>query len=106
MNDMDRLLVSDDQVSLNDVALGRAHLFHPDDVAVVRRTDDETIIGYVVRTDIVREVSPHPFVAEQPSRVACLLFVGPDRVCGRPADHPAHTGRIEPTTDDAGTDRS
>jgi hypothetical protein len=36
-------------------------------------------------------LDPHPFVATQPAGPACLLFVGPSRVCGMPRVHPVHT---------------
>jgi hypothetical protein len=39
----------------------------------------------------VDPVSPHPFVAEQPARNACLLFTGPDRVCSRGPSDPIHS---------------
>lgn len=48
------------------------------------------------------DVGPHPFVAEQPSSArACLLFVGPDRVCARPPDDPVHAVRLTEATDTA-----
>lgn len=91
--DLDRALISEDRVSINDLALGRATLVHPDDVAVVRRTDDDVVIGYLVRTHAVPEVSVHAFVAEQPAKKFCLLFVGRDRVCGRTPGDPLHQSR-------------